>query len=124
MLSASASPAFGPCGIPLELEPGDVDGGGVVAVVPEGLDDCVDGFGAGVDELEEFEPHAVAPSAANARRTAAKRRGESVAVMFMIAPVSGVRGSGWLVRSCLHAREQCATSRGAGVYGSGSPPRR
>ena len=56
LLSASASPALDPCGIPLELEPGDVDEGGVVAVVPDGLDDCVDGFAAGVDELEEFEP--------------------------------------------------------------------
>jgi hypothetical protein len=58
-----------------------------VAVVPDGLDDCVDRFAAGVDEREEFEPHAVAPSAANARTTAAKRRGERVGIMFMIAPL-------------------------------------
>src|SRR5205809_5065731 len=112
LLSASASPALGPCGIPLELEPGDVDEGGGVAVVPDGLDECVDGFADGVDGLEEFEPHAVAPSAANARRTAAKRRCDRVAIMFMIAPLLGAGGPGSLVRSCLDARKQCAGALG------------
>jgi hypothetical protein len=69
--------------MPLELEPVDVDGEFVVAVAPGGFEDRADGFAADVDELEEFEPHAATPSAANSSRTAARRRGDLFIVAFM-----------------------------------------
>jgi hypothetical protein len=74
---------LGPCGIPLELEPAEVDEEFVVAAAPDGLEDCADGFVADVDELEEPEPHAATPSAANRSRTIAKRRGDLFIVAFM-----------------------------------------
>jgi hypothetical protein len=69
--------------MPLELEPADVDGEFVVAVAPDGLEDWADGFAADVDELEELEPHAATPSAANSSTTAAKRRGDLLMIEFM-----------------------------------------
>jgi len=94
-LSASASPASGPCGMPLELEPADVDGEFVVAAAPDGLEDWAGGFAADVDELEEPEPQAATPNAANSSRTAAKQRGGLLLVEFvrlLLCPVSENRG--------------------------------
>jgi hypothetical protein len=69
--------------MPLELVPVDVDEEFVVVAAPNGLEDCTGGFAADVDELEELEPHAATPSAANSSRTAAKRRGDLFIVAFM-----------------------------------------
>jgi hypothetical protein len=72
-LSASASPAFGPWGIPLELAAVED-----VAAPPDELEDCVEEVAAGAEELEElldeFDPQAATPSAARTSSTAAGRR--------------------------------------------------
>ena len=90
MLSASASPAFGPWGMPFELDPDEVE---LVAEAPPDvlLELCVDGLEDCVDALEfEFEPHAASPKAASASTTAARRRVDLLFVVFIITPlVSG-----------------------------------
>ena len=75
-LSASASPALGPCGIPLELEEVVVVAGELEEVVvvaaapPEPPEDVV----VELLELEEFEPQADTASAAIASRQAVLQR--------------------------------------------------
>ena len=103
--------------MPLELEPADVDEEFVVAAAPDGLEDCADGFGADVDELEELEPHAATPNAANSSRTAAKRRGDRFIVAFM--PCSSVpcrRIVANRLQSLVDTREQPAVARRTDLY--------
>jgi hypothetical protein len=89
-LSASASPAFGPCGIPFELD-AFVDGV-VDDEVAAGADDFAagfDGVAACVDgELLALEPQAAAASAARTSRTAVRPRRDRV---FSVC----------IIRSCL-----------------------
>src|SRR5579862_1328869 len=76
--------------MPFELDPDEVE---LVAEAPpdELVELCVDGLEDWVEALElEFEPHAASPRAANASKTAARRRVDLVIVAFIIAPlVSG-----------------------------------
>jgi hypothetical protein len=103
--------------MPLELEPADVDGEFVVAAAPDGLEDCADGFGADVDELEALEPHAATPSTANSSRTVAKRRGDRFIVAFMdCSSVPCRRIVADQVRSLVATREQRAVTRCTGLY--------
>ena len=74
-MSASPSPAFGPCGIPDELAPpaelGGLAGAGLavlVVVLP------ADDPGLLVAELDEFEPQAATARAATTRPNGARRR--------------------------------------------------
>jgi hypothetical protein len=75
--------------MPFLVEPAGevvVDGAGaVVDGAGAGLD-CVVGLAAGVEELDEVEPHAARPSAASARTPAAKRRIVLDMVVVMFAP--------------------------------------
>jgi hypothetical protein len=89
-LSESASPAFGPCGMPFELDAfvdGVVDdevaaGAGEVAAGFDGDAARVD------DELAALEPQAAAASAARTSRTAVRPRRDRV---FSVC----------IIRSCL-----------------------
>lgn len=85
-MSASASPAFAPCGMPLELEDEFV-----LDAPPEEVEVCAGWLLELVEEPEpeEFEPQAASPSAARTSRAAAKRRGDLFIVAFIIAPVCG-----------------------------------
>jgi hypothetical protein len=99
-LSASASPALAPCGIPelaaappdelevvvLELEVDGVE----AAVEVDGLDVCgaaVDVCAAGVDgvveELDEVEPQAATPTATSASKPGESRRIDLLFIAFM-----------------------------------------
>jgi hypothetical protein len=103
--------------MPLELEPVEVDGEFVVAAAPDGLEDCADGFAADVDELEELEPHAATPSAANSSRTAAKRRGDLFIVAFMdCSCVRCRRIVAGRLRSLVDTREQREVAAWTGLY--------
>jgi hypothetical protein len=82
-LSLSPSPAFGPWGMPFELEVDVVDGV-VAADPPDELEVFVDWAGVDLlDELEELEPHAATPSATSTSSPAAQRRGNLVMVAFI-----------------------------------------
>ena len=89
LLSASWSPAPGPCGMPLAV---DVvpDGAGVVAgaLVPVAVAEFALEVAAGFDEFEPFDPHAARPSATRVSRPAARRRarassGDFVSTMLL-----------------------------------------
>jgi hypothetical protein len=89
-LSASWSPALGPCGIPFFVVGAGaafvvVDGAAVVVAGAAGADVVV-GAAAGVDELDAVEPHAATPSAARTSRPAARRRADLGMVLVMFAP--------------------------------------
>jgi hypothetical protein len=86
-LSLSASPAFGPCGIPFELDPDELDD--ELEPPPDELEVCAGGLLECVDELEleELEPHAATPKATSTSRAAATRRVVLVIVAFIIAPL-------------------------------------
>ena len=103
--------------MPLELEPADVDEEFVVAAAPGGLEDCAGGFAADVDELEELEPHAATPSAANSSRTVAKRRGDLFIVAFMdCSSVRCRRIVAGRLRSLVDARKELAVARWPDLY--------
>jgi hypothetical protein len=112
--------------MPLELEPADDDEDAVGAAAPEGLEDGADGFAAGVDELEEFEPQAATSIVANTSRTAATRRGDLVVVAFMDTSSVRCLKRTWQPASdrCLTCVKECSGARWAGLYGSGSRARR
>src|SRR2546421_936454 len=75
-LSASASPALAPWGMPLELEaelpPEDFEL--VAADPPEEPVDWDAGAGDALEELEEFEPQAATPSATSTIASGISRR--------------------------------------------------
>jgi hypothetical protein len=81
LLSLSASPAFGPWGMPFELDPDEAP--------PDELDVCVAGLEDWVDELplDEFDPQAATPRATSTNRAAARRRVDLVIVGFIVAPL-------------------------------------
>jgi hypothetical protein len=96
--------------MPLELEPADVEGEFVVAAAPDVLEDRV-------DELEELEPHAATPSAANSSRMAAKRLGDLLMVEFMdCSSVRSRRIVAGRVRWLVDTRGQRAVARWTGLY--------
>jgi hypothetical protein len=99
LLSLSASPAVGPCGIPFEPDPD------VVAEPPpdDELEVWVDGLEDGVDELplEELEPQAERPKAASTSNTAARRRVDLVTMMSIISSVLRSAGTAhWDLDAC------------------------
>ncbi|MBV8430092.1 MAG: hypothetical protein JO244_02945 [Solirubrobacterales bacterium] len=75
-MSLSASPAFAPWGIPLELDPDEADEDVVVDPLPDELVVWAGGVAAFVvvPELEAFEPQAATPSATSTNRTPVSRR--------------------------------------------------
>lgn len=88
LLSLSASPALGPCGIPLIVLAVDVappeDEEVVGAAAPDELDDGLEEL---VAELEEFEPQAASATATSAASaTAARRRADGLVAEFIAAP--------------------------------------
>src|SRR5579884_1064931 len=91
-LSESASPAFGPCGMPFELEPeDDVDDWlEVVAGVEDAAGAELDVV---LDELPEFDPQAATPNAASTSRIAVQCRGDRVLIACIMCSCIG-----WLKR--------------------------